>query len=307
MRVTAKPLPLSHTLQSNIAALEPASTDTERLTFLHLALQDASQALEQLFPNSDFLADIRTDSLPLVHQSMCSRLKTPLILHDMRKIFDFLETWGVHYTINHHPRDAIFATKADANSRIYFPELNIASFRILSNFTHKRNFEKLDITRLLLHTEAYLKSISYKVIFVPMNISTTLYTRILPKLLQLDTRKSNFLFMPKLKNMIGPFYRKFKLRFEFAGTRFTNRFPELHNIQLLPYVLFEVHGTVFAPAPRISWLKTQARETLLTTLTPEWRDELKSSLDRNSAGMDIFSGSAFSASKVKQPFNRQYK
>ena len=304
---TAKPLPTSHILQSNIATLESASTDTERLTFLELALKDASKALAQLFPDSDFLVDIRTDSLPLVYQSMCSRLKTPLILHDMSKIFDFLQDWGVHYTINHHPRDAIFATKADANSRIYFPELKIASFRILSNFTHKRNFEKIDITRLLLHTEAYLKSISYKVIFVPMNLSSTLYAKILPKLLQLDTRKANFLFMPKLKNIVSPFYKKFHLRYEFAGSHFINKFPELHSIQLLPYVLFEVFGTTATPAPRTSWFLNQTRLAQLGTLHPAWQRQIKDEVKLDKIGVSSMSATRFEATRVNNfSFNQHH-
>ena len=299
-------MPTSHILQSNLATLELASTDTERLTFLRLALQVASEALAQIFPNSDYMVDIRTDSLPLVHQSMCSRLKIPLILRDMREIFEFLNNWGVYYTINHHPRDALFATKADANSRIYFPELQPASFKILSKITRKRNFEKLDISRLLLHTDVYVKSLSYKVIFVPMNLSSTLYARILPKFLTLDTRKSNFLFLPKLKNMISPFYRKFLFRYEFAGSHFVNRFPELHSLQFLPYVLFEVHGTPAGPAPRMSWFLNQARLAQVNLLQPEYQQRLQEEVRMERAGVSILSDRAFAETRVNDSFNKHH-
>ena len=297
---SAIPLPHSHMLHSNLANLESSSTDNERLTFLQLALKVSKRALSKVFPNPDFFADIRTDSLPLVHQSLCNRLKTPLAMYDMQAIFEFLENWGVAYSINHHSRDDVFASKADANSRIFFPTFTSDAVQTLISFTKKRAYEKLDITELLLNTDEYLASLSYNVLFVPLNLSATLYAKIFPKILKMNPQKSNFLLIPKIKNTLSLFYQNYRFCFEFSAKAYRNSFSDLHSPNFVPLLLFEVCGTDVGVAPTCTKLLHMAKASQKLYRAPDFKTKVLSAAKARELGPDLRNSGSFLATRVNE-------
>ena len=293
---TALSLPPTHILSSGRAELEPSSTDNERLILLKLALETAKAALHQKLPHQQFFADIRTDSLPLVFQSMGTSLKTPAIIYDIQNVFEFLENWKVPYSINHHKREHLLAKIADQNSRIYFPQFTPESKRTLHNLCGKRTLLQLDVTNLLLKPSQYISDIRFKTIFIPLNLSNTLYAKIFSHLTKFH--KSNKLLVPKIKQLVATLHHHFTAKFTFSPSSFFNPHPTLLNQKFLHYILFEDKGGVNAETTTASTLHKASRKYKAIIASSTYKAELKEKMQSDSVGQDTRTLDFLDTSKV---------
>ena len=293
---TAQALPLPYMLDSNNADIESSSTDNERLIFLKLALQQSKEALSRRFPNSKIFADIRTDSLPLVFQSYGTSLKTPATILDIKSILDFLENWGIPYSINHHSREHILAKTADQNSRILFPKLTTHAATTLKTLMGKRKLKELDVSALILHTQDYISDTKFSVIYIPLNLTNSLYAQIFSKLPMIH--HSNMLLVPKLKQQITTLLKNFKIKFTFPPSSFHNKFSHLLTATFVPYLLFEPTGKVTGDAWTRQALADATSRMQKYLASPSYQEQLHDMMREGAVGPDIRSADKWSHTKV---------
>ena len=171
-------LPTQMIAQSDKPELEYSSTAAERYILLTLGIQTALKFIKKKFPREQFQLQIFSDSLPVVYQTTGAPIKSMAVTNDLAQIFEALKNSGMPFAINWHRRNQLEATLADENTRIFFPKLHAPYFRKLKLLTKSAPLYNINLIELFLDPENYLSCLKQQILFIPLNLSTKLYSEI---------------------------------------------------------------------------------------------------------------------------------
>ena len=160
----------------------------------------------------------------------------------------------------------------------------------------KRKLKELDVSALILHTQDYISDNKFSVIYIPLNLSNSLYAQIFSKLPMIH--HSNMLLVPKLKQQTTTLLKNFKIKFTFPPSSFHNKFSNLLTANYVPYLLFEPTGKVRGDAWTRQALAAATERMQKTLASASFQDQLHDMMRQDSVGPDIRSADKWNHTKV---------
>ena len=136
---------------------------------------------------------------------------------DFLEIFDVLQDLGMPYSINWHSRTCWEAELVDANTRCFFPRPSKSTIKKLNSLS-SFPLVKVSLIDFLLDPENYLRTFQSRILWIPLNLTTSLYNKIVS--IVLEHKVEGGIFLPKINKIMAALGGSYCKRFDFDQKAF---------------------------------------------------------------------------------------